>query len=464
MISAFLSRLDLSPLLWLVIVPAGAVPWVYLLRRWGIGALLAAGVSLAMARLAWGLPPQELLTLAGRPVSLDLLTGFLLALVFSTAAVLFLLAWRLPQGRSFVPFGMLTLALWSAAALVKHLGLVGLILELAAITLVFVIQAGLVRLVRASWRLLVMFTLALPLFLLAAWRIELYEADVSNAVFLNEARIFLAVGFAFWLAVVPLHGWLTAVADDSLPLVVAFVLIGFPTIALSALLHSLIDSPWLTSPPIVRQVLVVAGLITIGLGGVYSALQRSFGGLLGRSALFDLGCGVLALAVGGGSGGLILLAGFVARGLALTLAAAAGAALRFEAGGDAFSLATGLGRKMPLTVAGLTLGGLALAGAPLTVGFAPRWLLFEAVVHLDPRLALWVSLAGLGVAIGYLRGLAVLLTPNPGRPGQAPPREQVLTTAVIVGLSLLCLILGLFPQWYIEPVRDLVGSLSLPAF
>lgn len=462
--SALLAGLGLAPALWLVIVPLGAVPVVYLLRRWAAGALLAAAVCLATAWLALRLPHQEVTTLLGRPVALDALSAGFLALVFTVAAVLFLIAWRIPQGWSFFPFGLLALGLWTAASLVQHLGIAALLMELAAIVLVFIIQGGRVRFTRASWRFLVLTTLAVPLFLLAAWRIDLYRADINNAVYLNQARVLVAGGFALWLAVVPLHGWLTAIAAETSPLVAVFIFIGFPNVVLLNLLNVLADSPWLTSPPGAGEALLLAGLATALLGGLLAAVQRSFGGVLGYATLYDLGCSVLALGVGGVEGGalLVLLVGLVTRSLALTLTAAAGAVLRFRAGGDAFTLSTGLGRALPVTVTGLMVGGLALAGAPLTAGFAPRWLLLQATAELHPGWALWLSLAGLGVAVGYLRGLSVLLAPLPERPGREQPGEALLPAILIVILALLCLALGLFPQWLSQFVGQFATSFSVP--
>ncbi|MFQ5610779.1 MAG: proton-conducting transporter membrane subunit [Anaerolineae bacterium] len=453
---------DLAPALLLVALPLGALPVVYLLRRWTAGALLAAGVCAANAYLAFRLPRTEVWTLLGSPVKLDALAVGLLSVLFIAAAVLFLMAWRIPQGWSFYPFGLLTLGLWVAASLSHHLGVTALLIELAAIVLVFVIQGGRANSTRAAWRFLVMISLAVPLFLLAAWRIDLYRADVNNAIFLNEARVLVAVGFAIWLAVVPLHSWLTTLAGEAQPLVAAFVLIGFPLVVLITLFHLVADAPWLADTPEAMNVLLVAGLLTATLGGALAAVQRSFGALLGYAALADIGCSVVMLAVGGTRGSVVLLLGLVMRTLALTLAGAAGAALRFRAGGDAFALAPGLARSMPLTVAGFTIGGLALAGAPLTAGFTARWFLLEAAANLDLRWALIVVLAGLGVAIGYLRGLRSLLALPEGGPGRAPPGESWLSTSVIVLLALLCLSLGVFPQSVVNLAQEIAAAFPLP--
>ena len=175
----------IEPPLWLVILPIAASPLVYLTRRWFAGALLAALVAFLTGLLAWNLPPTNPIRLMGRVFLLDPLTQHVLALLFFLAAILFLIAWRLPQGGALYPLGLVLLGLFAAAGMSRHLGISAIITALAAIAAAPIVQGGQFGSTRAAWRLLVMMMLALPFFLLASWRVDLYREDVETVVYLS---------------------------------------------------------------------------------------------------------------------------------------------------------------------------------------------------------------------------------------------------------------------------------------
>jgi formate hydrogenlyase subunit 3/multisubunit Na+/H+ antiporter MnhD subunit len=118
---------------------------------------------------------------------------------------------------------------------------------------------------------------------------------------------------------------------------------------------------------------------------------------------------------------------------------------------------------MPLTTAALLVGSFTLAGLPLTASFFPRWLLFQDLAQADPRWVWLLATGGLGVAIGYLRGLKVMLTPAVS-PGWAD-RFHVswLTTILLAALGLLSLGLGFFPDPLLMAAERLLMAYPLPS-
>ena len=453
----------IEPPLWLVILPIAATPLVYLIRRWGVAAHLAALVALLTGLLTWSFPPTNPIRLLGRPFLLNPLTQHVLALLFVMSAILFLVAWRLPQGWSFFPFGLILLGLSAVIAMSHHLGITALVMTLAAIGAAPIIQGGQPGSTRAAWRFLVMMFLALPFFLLAAWRVDLYREDAKNAIYLGQAALFLALGMSVWLATVPLHGWLTAVGAEAPPVVSAFVLTAFPLLALITLLQVLTEATWFTWLAQTGRLLLLGGLISAATGGLLAAVQRGLRPLLGYAALFDLGCLLVALATGGPDSALAFYAGLAARALGLALTGAATAAIRLAVGEDTFVGLRGTARTMPLATIAWLAGGFTLAGLPLTASFLPRWLLFHDLAQADAR---WVWLlvgAGVGVAIGYLRGLnAMLALPVESARRANLPNPDRLATAILVALGLLTLALGLFPQPLLQAAKQLLSLYPLP--
>ena len=453
----------IEPPLWLVILPIAATPLVYLIRRWGVAAHLAALAALLTGLLAWSLPPTNPIRLLGRPFLLDPLTQYALALLLVMTAILFLVAWRLPQGWSFFPLSLILLGLLATVGMARHLGITALVMALAVAGAVFIIQGGQPGSTRAAWRFLMMMSLALPFFLLAAWRVDLYREDAKNAIYLGQAAFFLALGMSVWLAAVPLHGWLTAVGAEAPPVVAAFVLTAFPMLALVTLLHVLTEAAWFTWLAQAGRLLLLAGLISAATGGLLAAAQRGLRPLLGYAALFDLGCLLVALATRGSSSALAFYAGLTTRALGLALTGAATAAIRLAVGEDTFVRLRGMARYMPLATIALLVGGFTLAGLPLTASFLPRWLLFHDLAQADPRWVWLLVAGGVGVAFGYLRGLNAMLATPAGSVSRAnPPRPDRLATAILVALGLLALALGLFPQALLQMAQHLRSLYPLP--
>jgi multicomponent Na+:H+ antiporter subunit D len=452
----------IDPPLWLVILPIAASPLVYLTRRWFVAVFLAALVAVFSAWLAWSLPPTDPIRLMGRPFLLDALAQHVLALIFVMAAVLFLAGWQLPYMRSFFPFGLILLGLLAAALMARHLGIAALLTTICVVAAVPVIQSGQPGSTRAAWRFLAMWLLTLPFFLLASWRIDLYREDVENAIYLGQAALFLAMGMSVRLAVVPLHGWLTATGSEAPPVAAALVLTGFPLLALVALLQIFSEATWFTWSQQAGQLLLMAGLISTAAAGLLAAVQRGLRPLFGYAALFDLGCLLVALALGGQEARLAFYAGLAIRALGLGLIGVATARLCQAGGGDGFTALRGVGYRVPVATLALLVGVFTLIGLPLTAGFLPRWFLLHDIAQTDTRW-LWLLIgSGLGVAVGYLRSLNITLAP-PTQPARVTGISQTwLTTLVLVVLMVASLALGIFPTPLLNLAQHLVSAYPLP--
>jgi multicomponent Na+:H+ antiporter subunit D len=471
----------MPPVLWLIVLLIAAVPVVYVLRRLGLGAVAAAGVALASAWLTLRLPLGLVLNVLGRSLELDRLSQVTLSLLFAATAILFLIAFPFTsfingrdrglnstdtsRGRTFHPVGLATLAVFVAASLSLHLGMTAIIIQAAAILAVFVIQGRRLESTRAAQRFLVLMSLATPLFLLAAWRIDQYQLSggLQSTSYLQQTTLLVGLGFAQWLAVVPFHNWLTTTAAEASPPAAAFVLITFPIVAFSILMRTLTDLPWLLETSSLAWVMVIAGVLTAFVGGVLASVQRGFSLLLGYAALYDLGCTLAVLGIGGEAALITILVGLTVRALALALITACLSAIRLQTAYDGFAEVAGLARRLPVATIGLVVGGLTLAGVPLTVGFPLRWQLLQSIAGVDSRWPILLTLAGLGVAIGYLRGFrSLLLSPTVPNKKERPPagvaltlQEPLLLLIIIALLAAACIVFGLFPSLLIEPLQKL---------
>ncbi len=448
------------PWWWLILSPLAFFPPIYILRRLRIGAWLSIGVTISLASLALMVPRGELIRLFGWPIVYDDISAYTLVLLFGSTACLCTLSLLIPQGWTFYPFSHLILALLTLALLIRHIGLIAMLVNIAALLSVFIIQGGRLGSVRAAFRFVVMMTLAVPIFLLAAWYLDQQRLFIRNQDYINQTTFLVGFGFALWLGLTPFHGWISAIAAEAKPGITAFICITFPSVVVITLFHLLATSSWLTDHALSLRIVLLAGVVTAGLGGFFASVQPTFGSLTGYATIFDLGLMIVALGLGTSSAFIIIIFSLITRGLGLLLIAISRALLQTQTGGDSFVEVRGLGKQFPLATLGLTIGGLTLVGVPFTAGFVSRWTLLQALVMFNPTWSIIILLASLGVAFGYLRGLHALMdtgstaTQTKGYPQSLAP--------FIVCLAILCCGLGLFPQPLLRLAQYLVVSLDIP--
>jgi len=454
----------IDPPWWLVIFPMAAAPVVYFLRRWRLSAYLAALVSLLTGFLAWSFPPTNPMRVLGRTFLLDPLTQQVLALLFILAAFLFVAGawWR--QGEYLAPLGLASLSLLSVSGMSRHLGFTALTFVLAAIMAVPLIQADQTESTRGAWRFLTLIFFGLPFMLLAAWRVDMYREDPANAIYLAEAAVFLLVGIAMWLAVFPMHGWLTGVGSYAPPVAAVFVLVAFPLMALVTLLQLMNEASWFAVSEQAKTWLLLGGVGSVVVGGLLASVQRNLRSVFAYAALFDLGCLLIALAVLSPSNGYVFYAAFVVRALGLALSGMAIASIRYRAGDDAFASLPGRRHPSVLVMMAWLSGGLTLAGMPLAAGFSLRWLFLGDLAVVGREWVWVVVLAGLGVMIGYVRGLYWMAVPTQDRPagGITLPKAVWAGRLLLAAGALLTLAIGLFPSGLLRMAASLSLLYPLP--
>ncbi|MCB0181135.1 MAG: hypothetical protein KDI62_23120, partial [Anaerolineae bacterium] len=168
------------------------------------------------------------------------------------------------------------------------------------------------------------------------------------------------------------------------------------------------------------------------------------------------------LGLGGQAAVLTILVNLTVRALALVLIAVSTSTLYLRVASDGFSYVNGMVREMPLAAAGLIIGGLTLAGTPFTAGFAPYWQLLRSAAANNPSWVIFLVLGGLGVAVGYLRGLWALLGSDRRVERASKPfstnilrnsQEPRFLMIIIIVVAFICILTGLFPNLLIDPLR-----------
>lgn len=478
-----------GPLL-LISLPFLVAPLIWLLRRWAaIAALLSAGVSLMLALMAWYLPLDEPVQFWGRQVALGETISVLgremvmsqvnrlaLVLIFLVVSGLFLFAWRVSQGWTFYPLGLVVLGVLGAALLIESHIYAVLFLQIAAALCVFLIQGGQVGSTRGALRFLTFVTLAIAPILVTSWFLGRYEWAPDDTSLLDTAVLLFAFGFAILMGVVPFHTWIPAVSQDAPPLVSTFILGVFYAVVWFILLNLIESYQWLAAHPDFRTALSYSGYLMVALGALMASVQRRLGRLMGYAALADMGAAQLALGLGTSAGLTAALAALGVRAVSMAVMAMGISVIRHRAEGDDFDRLVGWGRHVPWSTLALVIGGLSLAGLPPGAGFAVRWSITRLVARESAGGAIFLLLAAVAVGTGVVRALwALLREPTPDYVGsevvaeieakskedeeeEPPEREPRLASIIIIAGLLLCLALGLWPQLHMGVIKQVTES------
>lgn len=456
----------------LLALPLLAASATYLVRRWAIlAAFLSSATTGVLAILCLRLPLDRSAFVLGREVAfgrpvvilgrnliLDPASQAWLAFIFALATLFYLIAWRVSQGRSFFPFSLVILSLYALIALLQTFALAVIVFAISTTLAVFMIQGGQRSSVRGAQRYLLVTLLAVPFFLAAAWFMDQSLLHPDNAEMAYRALLPAALGFGLLLAIFPFGTWMPALAADAPPIVTAFIFTTGQAMALFLALAFLRDIPLALNHPATPAAIQLAGLVMAASGGVMASVQRDFGRLFGYAALVSLGVLLLAFGTGGSQGLTLTLLHMINRAVSITLLAAALAILRHQATTDGFAGLGGVARRLPIATVGLMLGGLALAGFPLTAGFATDWAVYRAVSAEPWTWTLILLASSAGIAIGLLRGLNAMLGTDP-RDDVA--RQPVIASLMVLALAAVVIILGFYPQLFLKPVQSAVQAFSL---
>jgi len=442
-------------------LPLISIPIIYLLRQWRAGAFLSIGVALLMAFSTPALLDGRTIEFLGRTLITDTLFSQVWAFLWIATAASFALSLGVSQGWTFYPLGLAIVTLLGVAMAMPHLGIAALMVTLAALLTVFIIQGGRLGSVRAAQRFLIMMVLALPFFLLAALNLDSFDSKFLDPELMTLLTLFAAGGFALWLGVSPLHGWITAISREALPGISAFIFIVFPTTAIVLLLRFFGWVPTIVDVPHLQNILFWGAAFSVLVGGVFAASQNAFSPLMGYATLYHLGSSLIAIALQSEAGIRILLFALVVRTVALLLIAMATAFIRQILGDDSFERTQGIAKQFPIVMVGLMLGAASLAGAPLTAGFVEHWSLLKLLGEVSKPLVFVVLLGGIGVSIGYLRGLWATL--RVADEGMSFPAGNYAGIQIFIVIMILILVMtGIFPVPIFDWAHNILLHIQLP--
>jgi len=211
--------------------------------------------------------------------------------------------------------------------------------------------------------------------------------------------LLLVSGLAFKAGAFPFHSWVPDAYETTPPGAAAFLAAGPKAAALGSLVVAMAVFGRAEQLASLSSAYVVIALGSLLVGTFGALRQRSFGRMLGYSAVAQVGYAVIGLV--GDPGVVPLFAATYALGVAAALVSAE-AISRLDGGWDG-SIAglAGLSSRSPMLAMTLTVSMLSLTGIPLTAGFVGKLFVFLRAIDTGWT---WLALAGAAasvVSFGY---------------------------------------------------------------
>jgi formate hydrogenlyase subunit 3 len=386
---------------------------------------------------------------------------------------LYTIAWhRHPQAKANGLLTNLLMAAAVAAIMVDNLGWLVVMAEVMALCGAFLTgcaQSG------KLW--FVLGRLGTVLLAIACWQAWSYYGTLNFGA-MSALATAQAPGASIWLpglagfgllaGVIPLHGWVPqAHANASAPAAALFStvvmkvgLYGMLTVSLSGALPPL----WL------GVLLLVMGMLTAFIGGLYALMEHNIQRLLAYHTLENIG--IILLGMGAGVTGLalnhpaLIAAGFIGGLYHLvnhslfksTLFLGAGS-VWFRTGHRDIEKLGGIGKKMPVISLAMLVGLMAMAALPPLNGFAGEWVIYQSFFALGQSNAFIARLLGplLAVGLAITGALAVMCMAKVyGVTFLGAPRTREAENACcapllmgisVVALALCCIAGGVAAPW-----------------
>ena len=289
----------------------------------------------------------------------------------------------------------------------------------------------------------------------------------------SDIWVLCVLGFGLLAGIIPLHGWVpSAHANASAPAAALFSTVVMKVGLLGILTVSLLGD---AQPLWWGIALLVLGMITAFVGGLYALMEHNIQRLLAYHTLENIG--IILLGLGVGVTGLALQQPvMVALGLVgglyhllnhslfkTTLFLGAGA-VWFRTGHRDIEKLGGIGKRMPMISLAMLVGLMAMAALPPLNGFAGEWVIYQSFFKLStcgafigrllgPLLAVGLAITGaLAVmCMAKVYGVTFLGAPRSKEAENATCAPGLMTFSVVLA-AVCCVIGGVAAPWLLPLV------------
>jgi len=277
----------------------------------------------------------------------------------------------------------------------------------------------------------------------------------SNTILLIS--LFLLIGLGTKIGAVPMHSWVPDTYSEA-PIPVSAFLAGtvkgasaFILIRFLFAMHPALD--------LVLLFISVTALLTVGVGAIMSYTQKDLKRFLAYSSIEQAGIILFAIGIGSSAaltGGIFQIVNNMVMKTLLFLCVGAIIAATKKRNIDSLG---GLATKMPIVTGGFLIGALALSGIPPLNGFISEYLIFQAGFQKGgyyPALSIVLLVLTLPMFAAYIKVFQrTFLTVDERLEAPQVSHLSIYIIIPIIILSILCVLMGIFPTAIIEHINSL---------
>ena len=276
----------------------------------------------------------------------------------------------------------------------------------------------------------------------------------------------MIVGFGAKAGMLPLHGWLPIahpVAPAPASAVLSAVIVKGGVLALIRTVYYVVGPDFIRGTW-VQYAWMTLCLITVFMGSLLAFREQQFKKRLAYSTVSQVSYilfGLATLSTVGLTGALLH---YVYHSIIKTALFLTAGIIIYRSGKKYVYEYDGIGRRMPMTLWAYTGLALALIGIPPTCGFISKWYLAQGALGADIGVFRYLGPAVLLVSALLTAGYLLPITIQGFLPGKDCTVEHKWDKfdrmgAVVLILSILALLLGMFPNSLIQYVSDIAASL-----
>jgi len=444
-----------TPVLYMALPSLVAIMLFALRKKPGLSVTLSISLYVILGLLALLQPFGEVLKVGG--FSLEIGTtvnvfgrGFTLAnpdrfFLFITCLTALLTIGGIRQvqaGVHAIPYLMLVLASLTSALAVDPFLYSAIFVEIATLLSMPILIHGKESLSKGVLRFLIFQSLAMPLILVGGWFVTGSQTSPSDLQQIKIAGLFLAIGFAFWLAVFPFHSWVPQLSDDVPSFIAGFILTVIPQTSLLVMLDFSNSVTWIRESSQYQLVILSIGLIMLVAAAIWGFFEKKISRFWAYVVLFETGCLLILSGLHTFDSTKAFYLTLVPRLISILLVGFSVSVITGSQRSSTIEIA-GAGWKYPFATMGLIVGLFSIIGLPFLGEFPFKYILLTSLGEYQPQMKLW-SIAGfLAMLIPTYKLIPRLFDSRSKKMMISESIKQILI--ISVGVFLLLLI-GIYPK------------------
>jgi len=269
----------------------------------------------------------------------------------------------------------------------------------------------------------------------------------SLPIFFYSGVFLMFIGISFKISVVPFHFWAPDVYGGSPTLITALMSTVVKIAAVGAF-YKIFSGCFLSVQASIISTIQVIIVLTLLVANITAVYQNNVKRILAYSSIAHVGYILLGFISESVTFGGTLFYYLASYSIASLIAFSILQGVENSTGGPALENFNGLYKKSPFGAITLTFSLLSLAGIPPLAGFFAKYFILVRAVKSD-YLGL-VILAVTASLIGVFYYFKIIIAMFSKDPNDIQVKFSFFTTFIVVILTMLTLILGIFPDWMIR--------------